>query len=114
MTKIRRRESDPVRRGVLFVCNNLETGAPIVGATFYDIMISPNREHWRRSNGTVTEIGNGLYYFTPTRDEIDFVGALIVNVHHVTAGRMTVIAEIMQSDEHDDPQPSVWFTTEPA
>lgn len=107
MMHIRRRESSQEHRRIPFA-------AP-PGLLFYAVYVTSNaRVPWHSATGVIVEIGDGHYYYEPPRDEIDLVGTVTYRAHYTDGmGQQQVwfTCTVMPSDEHDDPQPPVWFTT---
>lgn len=90
MITIRRREIAPANRRIPF-CSFARPSL---------IQVSQNNGQVRDGKGSVVDIGNGHYCYEPTRDEIDFVGALSVMV---TPTRLIVVARIEPATDTDDP-----------
>ena len=80
------------RRLPLFLVNDIDGKTPMTGLTFAtsDILIGKNGAAEVNSAGTVTELGNGLYYYTMTQSETDTLG--FITVHLAKAGVRTFIS----------------------
>lgn len=82
------------------------TGARLTGKTGADMVITvavPDGSSYAAAGGTVTEVGNGDYYYLPSAGELDTTGNLMIHIepNDATISPFTIGAQIVGFDPGD-------------
>lgn len=71
--------SAALRRIPFYMVNDIDGKTPVTGLTFSadDILVTKNGAAEANFTGTVTEVGDGLYYYTFTAAELNTMGFIV-------------------------------------
>lgn len=96
-------ESTAARRRVTFTLLT-SGGAEVTGATFAaaDIQVSKNGAAFANSAGAVTEVGNGMYYYSAAQAELDTLGVLYLRIDDTTNPIVRVELQVVAYDPYEE------------
>ncbi len=77
-----------------------ETGVSVSGS---EIQVSKNGGAFANFAGGLTEVGGGVYYYTPTTSELDTIGVLIVQLVKSGILAFRAVVQVVPYDPYYDP-----------
>lgn len=91
------------------------SGAPVTGLTFSgtEIQISENGASFTSFGGSATEVGSGLYYYTPLSTEYDGVGFVVLKVVKTGVQTYVISQDLDEGRMVDGTSPTVTIPHSP-
>ena len=99
MFQIKLSESTPARRRIpVLLVDSTDGFTPKTGQTGLTVTISKNSATAVAGVGSVTEVGNGVYYYEFTAGEADTLGWIALNVQKAVCRQYNAIIQVMAYD----------------